>query len=109
MGSLFTGLNVMEGARLTPQLAITNIGGLYVYQALLCPMEAISGRQSSLHNAISGGVLGYIGVASRQLSIPFVSPYFFHQNPQIPPPLMGAAVYGGMAFVLASFLGGKPL
>jgi hypothetical protein len=110
MGGLFTGLNMMEGQKLTPRLALLNMGGLYCYMALICPMEAISGRQSAIHNGLSAGMIGYIGVSIRLLGVPFVSPYYFLSNPNGPsPPVMGAAVYGGMALLLSSLLGGKPL
>jgi len=106
LGGLFTGIS---GMRFTPQLALTNMGGLYVYHIMQCPMEAVHGRPSALHNAASGGILGYIGVAGGYLGIPFVDSYFFYRHPHLPAPLLGGAVYGGIAFVLAAFLGGKPL
>jgi len=109
MGGLFTGMSMSQGARLTPQLALTNMGGLYLYHIMQCPMEAVHGRPSALHNALSGGILGYVGVASGQLGIPFLDSYFFYRNPQIPAPLVGAAVYSGIAFILAAVLGGKPV
>jgi hypothetical protein len=109
MGSVFTAISVAQGARLTPHLAGMNIGGLYVYNILQCPMEGIHGRESSLHNAASGAILGYIGVASRQLGIPFLDPYFFMRYPQLSQPLAGAAVYGAITFAFAAALGGKPI
>ena len=107
-GSFFTGISVAQGHPLTPSLAATNIGGLYLYVSLICPMEAIHGRQSALHNALSGSILGYIGVQSQRLGIPCVDPHFFYRYPQLSPPLVGAAVYGavGMLLVTAS---GKPI
>jgi hypothetical protein len=111
MGGLFTGVSVMmEGQKLTPRLAMMNMGGLYLYNALICPMEAISGRPSAIHNALSAGTIGYIGVATRQLGIPFVSPhYYYSSSSMVSPPMMGAAAYGGMALLLVTTLGGKPL
>jgi hypothetical protein len=109
MGSVFTAISVAQGQPLTPRLAGMNIGGLYLYNILQCPMEGIHGRESSLHNAASGAILGYIGVASRQLGIPFLDPYTLMRYPQISPPLAGAAVYGAMTFVFAAALGGKPI
>ena len=107
-GSIFTGISVTQGYRLTPSLAATNIGALYLYVSLQCPMEAIHGRQSALHNACSGGILGYVGVRSQRLGIPFVDPYFFFRYPRLSPPLVGAAVYGGMGLLLAT-VSGKPI
>lgn len=109
LGGIFTGINVMQGSRLTPRLAAINVGGLYAYNVLQCPMEAIHGRPSALHNALAGAILGYVGVASRQLGIPFVDAYFFYRYPQLSPSVVGAAVYGGITFALASLLGGKPM
>jgi hypothetical protein len=109
MGSIFTAISVAQGQSLTPRLAGMNIGGLYLYNILQCPMEGIHGRESSLHNAASGAILGYIGVSSRQLGIPFLDPYFFIRYPQLSAPITGAAVYGAMTFAFAAGLGGKPI
>ncbi len=109
MGAIFTAVSVFQGARLTPRLAGVNIGGLYLYHIMQCPMKAIHGRESALHNAAAGGILGYIGVASGQLGVPFVDAYFFMRYPQLSPALTGAAVYGCIALALSSFLGGKPI
>ena len=108
-GSIFSGLSVVQGAALTPGLVATNIGGIYVYNILQCPMEAIHGRQSAIHNFASGGIIGYLGVASGRLGVPFFDNFFFFRNPHISPPLAGAAVYGGMAFLFATVSGGKPI
>lgn len=109
MGGLFTGISMSQGARLTPQLAFLNIGGLYLYHIAQCPMEAVHGRSSAIHNAMSGALLGYVGVSSGNLGIPFVDAYFFYRNPQLPAPVVGGVVYGGIAFVLSAILGGKPI
>lgn len=106
MGSLFTGLAIAQGFPFTPRLIGLNIGALYIYSILPCPMEAIHRRQSSLHNAAAGGILGFIGVSRGILGVPFVNPYYVYRNPILSPPLLGAAVYGGMGFAFAS-LGGK--
>ena len=109
VGGLFTAYDVVaRGATLTPRLAVTNIGGLYVYNILQCPMEAVHGKASLLHNVAAGGLLGYIGVRHHFLGIPFVDGYFFMRYPQASPPLVGFAVYGGIAGLLAS-LSGKAL
>jgi len=105
-GSFFTLLEVAQGFRFTPTLAATNIGGLYLYNVLQCPMEAIHGRQSSLHNAASGAILGYVGVQSRRIGVPFVDAYFFYRYPQISPAAAGAVAYGTIGFLFAT-LGGK--
>ena len=42
------------------------------YNAMQCPMETLNGRRSSTHNMIAGGVLGYLGVASGKLGVPFM-------------------------------------
>jgi hypothetical protein len=107
LGSIFTGISVMQGARFTPRLAAINIGGLYCYNILQCPMEAIHGRHSAWHNALSGAILGYVGVSRRMLGIPFVDPYFFYRYPQLSPPVVGATVYGGLSLALVTVLGGK--
>ena len=61
-GGLFTGINVAQGAPLVPASFAINIGGLYVYSVLQCPMEAVHGRPSLLHNGIAAGTLGMVGV-----------------------------------------------
>ncbi|KAL3798127.1 hypothetical protein ACHAWO_010871 [Cyclotella atomus] len=69
-------------------------------------MEIIHGRQSSLHNVAAGGLIGYLGVTRGNMGVPFVSPYFLYGTRY--PGLIGAAVYGSIAGVLAT-LGGKTL
>ena len=109
MGGLFAGLSMAQGMRFTPQLALVNMGGLYTYHVVQCPMEAIHGRSSALHNVAAGAILGYTGVSMGHLAIPFVDSYFFYRYPNLPPPLVGGLVYGGIAFVLSGVLGGKPI
>jgi hypothetical protein len=106
-GSAFTGISVIQGFPFTPHLAMLNIGGLYLYQALQCPMVAIHRRESALHNSLSGAILGYAGVRSFGLGVPFVDPHFFYRNPQMSPAIVGALVYGGIGTAFA-ILAGKP-
>jgi hypothetical protein len=107
-GGLFTAIDVVgQGARLTPRLALTNIGGIYVYNILQCPMEAISGRQTAWHNVLAAATIGGLGVQSGKLGVPFVDAYFFYRNPALSPAMAGAIVYGCMGGALA-MLGGKP-
>jgi hypothetical protein len=73
-----------------------------------CPMELIHGRQSSLHNFIAGGTLGYLGVTSGRLGIPFIDPYTLYRYPMLSPGTVAFGVYGGMGMALAT-LGGKRL
>ena len=104
-GTIFHGLDVLQGHQFSPRSAARNAGFIYVYHALICPMEALSGRRSFVHNMLSGGTLGYIGVASHNIGVPFLSPSFFYMNPRISPPLAGAAVYGSIAGALAGISG----
>ena len=105
-GGAFTALEVARGFPFSPQLALLNVGGIYMYNALTCPMVAIHGRESAIHNTLSGAILGYIGVKSYNLAVPFVEPSFFWRNPQIPKPLVGALMYGGIGTAFA-LLGDK--
>ncbi len=105
MGTVFTGLDIAQGARPTPQAFAVNIVGIYSYHALQCPMVQIQGRESALHNFASGATLGYLGVQSGRLGVPFVHPSMLY-NMRVPPAFVGAAVYGGMGFAFA-FFGGK--
>lgn len=106
-GGAFTAISVVQGFPFTPHLAMLNVGGIYVYQALQCPMVAIHRRESALHNTLSGAILGYVGVQSFGLGVPFVDPNFFYRNPRVSPAMAGAAVYGGIGTAFA-ILGGKP-
>jgi hypothetical protein len=108
MGGALTVLDLVQGARFSPQRLGVNVGGLYMYHVLQCPMEAISGGPSALHNIASGGILGYMGVSAGMLGVPLMDGYFFMRNPSISPPLAGAVVYGGIAGIIATVLGGKP-
>ena len=107
MGSAFTALHVFQGARPTPQLAAMNIGFLYAYGALQCPMEALTRRRSWIHNFLAGGVLGFAAYERGLIGIPFNLEYTFHAR-RIPLPAGAAVVYGSMGAVLA-ILSGKPL
>ena len=103
-GAIFTGLNVMQGARLTPRLAVANVGFLYAFGALICPMEELHQRRSLAHNFISGATLGYLAVAGGHIGIPFGFETAFIVQ-RIPLPLGGALVYGGIAAAIAGFQG----
>mmetsp|Transcript_98 Transcript_98/g.220 ORF Transcript_98/g.220 Transcript_98/m.220 type:complete len:135 (+) Transcript_98:24-428(+) len=108
MGGAFTAFNVFyQGAPLTPQLAVTNVGFLYAYGALQCPMEALTGRKSWTHNALAGGVLGYAAYQHGVIGIPFNLGHACHAR-RIPLPAGAALVYGSMGAVLA-MVAGKPL
>jgi hypothetical protein len=78
-----------------------------MYNAVQCPMEAIHGRPSLWHNVISAGTLGYLGVRSGRIGVPFVSPYAAYRY-GLKPEIMAFGVYGGMAGLFAGLLGGKP-
>ena len=106
-GALFTAIHGMQGAPLTPQLAATNIGFLYAFGVLHCPMEEFSGRQSLMHSFASGAVLGYLGVANRLVGLPFNLEYTFYMN-RVPLAAGGALVYGAIGATIAAFQG-KPL
>ena len=107
MGGVFSALDVVtSGTRITPRGVISYAGFIYTYNAIQCPMEAIHGRKSAIHNVLAGGILGYIGVISGSVGIPFVDPYFFHRHPYIRPQMAGFVVYGGMGGAFA-LLGGK--
>ena len=110
--AIFTGFDYARGAAMKGRLG-AHYGRmflfLYTYNALLCPMEALSERQSCLHNVFSGGVLGYVGVRHRLIGIPLVPIEFFFRYPSIPPPIVGAFVYGAGAGLLAGGLAQKPI
>jgi hypothetical protein len=107
VGGLFAGISVLQGMPPSPQLAMFNIGGIYLYQTLQCPMVAIHRRESAIHNTLSGAILGYVGVRSFNLAVPFVDHNFFWRYPQITRPMAGAMVYGGIGTVLG-VLNNKP-
>ena len=106
-GVVFTGIHAMQGVPLTPMLAATNVGFLYAYGVMVCPMEEISGRRSSLHNFLSGAILGYAGVAGGRVGIPFNLEVPMMMN-RIPLPIGGAIVYGAIGWAFAAFQG-KPM
>uniref|UniRef100_A0A7S2NP70 Uncharacterized protein n=1 Tax=Haptolina brevifila TaxID=156173 RepID=A0A7S2NP70_9EUKA len=107
MGGVFTVLRAAQGAPLTPQLATVNIGFLYAYGALQCPMEALTMRRSWTHNLLAGGILGHMAFERGLAGIPFNLETTFLAN-RIPPSMGAAVVYGAMGAALAIFAG-KPL
>ena len=104
MGSVFSVVHVVQGAPLNPQMLAANIGFLYAYGALQCPMEALTNRRSWTHNLLAGGTLGYVAVERGLAGIPFNLDHVFYAR-RIPLPVGGALVYGGMAAALAMFSG----
>ena len=108
-GILFTGMDVLQGT--SSKFTIKSVGNyagfLYVYHIMRCPMEAIHGKSSLWHNVLSGGILGYVGVHTRRIGIPFVNPMIFYQYPNLSPPIVGSVVYGTIAGIFAGVLGGK--
>ena len=109
-GTLFAGMDAAQGAqKFTPRAVVQYSGFLYIYNVLQCPMEAINGKPSLLHNALSAGILGYIGVQSGRVGIPFVDPYtLFAHGRNVSPPVVGFFVYGGIGFAFG-MLGGKSI
>ena len=109
---IFTGIDYGRGS-VSPRRVASHFGRtfgfLFLYNAMICPMEALSERQSSLHNVCSGGILGYLGVRHGAMGVPFVPLTFFFRYPQIPPPIVGMFVYGAGAGLLAGGLGGKAM
>ncbi|KAL3757233.1 hypothetical protein ACHAWU_002214 [Discostella pseudostelligera] len=105
-GGIFTGIDAMQGAPLSIRTWGFYASGLWLYHASICPMEAIHGRRSALHNVVAGGVMGYVGVSTGRLGVPFVNPYYLYnfRNPAI----IGGAVYGALGGALA-MLGGKSI
>ena len=108
-GVILTLFQSMQGMTSPVQLPISfalNTAFVYSYVVLQCPMEALHGRQSLLHNALSGATLGYIGVSSRQLGLFNLEPTLLINR--IPLPVGGALVYGSLAAALGA-IGGKRL
>lgn len=87
---------VLHGAQFTPRLFMSHALFIYTFNALKCPMEAIHGRKSVIHNSLAGGIVGYVGVKSGNLGIPFVDGYFFYRYPYISRPMAGCLVYGAI-------------
>ena len=106
-GGIFSALHVAQGFPLTPQLVGLNIGFLYAYGALTCPLEELSGRRSWTHNALAGGALGYIAFEQGLTGIPFGLERQFSMR-RIPLATGAALVYGGLGGFLA-IIQGKPL
>ena len=108
-GGIFTGIDILRGLpkEHAPKIFARNFGVIYAYNVLQCPMEAIHGRKSLIHNFMAGGILGYTAVVKNIAGIPFVDSSFFIRYPQMTPPIMGALVYGAMGGAFGA-LSGKP-
>ena len=70
-------------------------------------MEAIHGRPSLWHNILSGGTIGFVGVASGRFGIPFVSADLLWYRYGISPPIAAFGVYGTISGLLAGGFGSK--
>ena len=107
-GAMITLLTSMSGGAVSPaQLPMAfavNTAFIYSYFLLQCPMEALHGRKSLLHNFASGGILGFAGVSSGQIGIPFNLEYTFYAR-GISLPVGGALCYGGLAAAMGAFSG----
>ena len=49
--------------RVTPLRVAGNMGFLYAYGALQCPLEYIHGRRSLAHNGLAAGIIGGYAVS----------------------------------------------
>lgn len=109
-GGVFSGLDYARGdsGALLPKRIGQNMLFIYLYHALQCPFEVIHGRRSLIHNGISGGILGYIGVSQNRIGIPFVGSELFWKYPSLRPATVGAVMYGGIGMFFGA-LGGKQL
>jgi hypothetical protein len=108
MGGVFSAFDVAMGQRITPKSVGSYMAFIYTYNAMQCPMEEIHGRKSALHNALSGGIIGFIGVTNNRIGIPFIDPNTLYRYPFVSPGMAAFAVYGGLGLGLA-MIGGKPL
>ena len=108
MGGVFSAFDAAMGQRITPKSVGSYIAFIYTYNAMQCPMEEIHGRRSALHNALAGGMIGYLGVTTNRIGIPFVDPYTLYRYPFVTPGGAAFVVYGGLGLGLA-MLGGKPI
>lgn len=107
-GGIISAIDVAMGKHVNGRTIGTYIVSLYAYNVLQCPMEAIHGRRSLLHNFLSAGMLGSYGVKAGLLGVPFVDPYKYSRVPGLTPPVVAFVVYGGLASGMAA-LGGKSL
>jgi hypothetical protein len=91
----------------------TYAGAFYAFQALQCPMVAYSNGEKLYHPAVSGAMVGFVGVHSGRLPLFFFPSYFFNLYPRIKPAFAGALIYGGLAaaseVLLASIPGREQL
>ena len=108
MAGVFSAFDIARGAKFSPRGVASYATFIYTYNAIQCPMEEIHGRRSALHNVMAGGLMGYFGVSSGSIGIPFVDQYFFQRHPRMKPSLVAFTVYGGMGGAFA-LLGGKSI
>ncbi len=81
-----------------------------IYLLYSFDQEQIHQRRSALHDAASLATIGYVGVSTKTLGIPFLSIDTFYRNPslwRVKNPL-GAAIYGALGLGLGMF-SGKPI
>ena len=72
-------------------------------------IEAIHGRPSLWHNILSGGTIGFLGVASGRFGVPFVSVEMIRYRYGISPPGAAFGVYGSISGLLAGAAEGPEL
>jgi hypothetical protein len=105
-GCIWSGVDFLQGTKVTPGSVASTCGFIWAYHALQCPLEAIHGRRSLWHNVIAAGSLGSIGVSAGKIGIPFVDHAIFYRHPQLQPWMVGFVVYGSIGGAFGA-LGGK--
>jgi hypothetical protein len=87
----------------------TYIGTIYLYYALQCPMEAIHGKSSAIHNGVSAGMISFIALHRQMMGVPFIPAHTLMVMPPLTANILGSTIYGAMAFLMAATLGGKSI
>jgi len=97
----------MQGERITPKSVGGTFGFIYLYMALHCPMEQITGRKSLKNDFAAGFTVGYLGVSRGLIGLPFGGSNVVWQaaNKGIPIPVIGGALYGAIATAFGMFNG----
>lgn len=84
MSGIFFGLALTardaSQARYTMSRTVSYAAGAYAYRAMQCPMEAIQGGQSKVHDFIAAGIVGYVGVTSGRYRVPWLYETVLHKR-----------------------------
>lgn len=93
-GTLIASISGAQSGVFSSRLLLGSAAFVYIYNAIQCPLEALSNRRSYIHNGIAGAIIGTYGVQMGMLSVMNIN----HVN--LPRSAVAALLYGGIGTIM---------